>query len=124
MPRRGDVMLGAGGRFLRPVSEADALTAIIQHITHGDYREAIEVAKDLRRQVQAGYHANPRSNPPFIIQGVIGKDVHDIRYQHQKDGKFYKHEFGGSVEVLAVVRNGWKELLLVHKNHLPLWDEF
>jgi hypothetical protein len=122
MPRRGEEMLGPGGKIVRPVSESDALTAIIQHVTHGDYKDAIDTAKLLRKQVEEGYHANPYS--PFSVIGVLGQDVHDIRYQHAEDGKFYKHDFNGEVEVLAVVRHGKRELLLRHKRGLPLWDDF
>jgi hypothetical protein len=127
--RRGDEMLGAGGEFLRPVSEHDALTAAIQYVTHGDYRDAIDVLKALRRQVAKGFHANP---PPFegkrfnagIAVGKIGDDVHEVRYRHTKDGRDYKHEFNGDAEVYAIQRGNRRDLLITHRDGSPLWDEF
>lgn len=125
--RRGEPMLGPGGRFVRPVSESDAITAAIQHITHGDYRDALDVLKHLRSQVSAGYHRNPSSSrtyTPFRIVGTIAEDVYDIRYRHHKNGKDYEHEFNGAVNILAIVRHGKKEMLIASAKGLPLWDEF
>lgn len=128
MPREfRDVMVGAGGRIVRPQSEGAALTAAIQHIVHGDYREALDVLKRLREQVQAGYHRNPSTSrlyQPFRIVGPIAEDVYDIRYRHHKNGKDYEHEFNGSASILAVMRHGKKEMLITSDEGLPLWDEF
>lgn len=109
------------------VSEHDVLTAIIQHITNGDLREAIECAKDLRRQVDRGIHTNPSSSrlyEPFKIVGAIAEDVEAIQYQHAKNGKLYEHEFNGDVNILAIMRHGKKEMLIVSTRGLPLWDSF
>lgn len=109
------------------VSEHDVLTAAIHHITNGDYREAIACLKDLRRQVERGIHINPSSSrlyEPFRIVGAIAEDVEAIQYQHAKNGKLYEHEFDGDVNILAVMRYGKKELLIVSTRGLPLWDKF
>jgi hypothetical protein len=117
-----DVMVGAGGEFVYPVSEGDALTAAIAHVTHGDYRAAVDVMKALRAQVRGGYHHNPYK--PFKIVNVLGRSVHSIAYEHAKDGKLYKHDFGNNAEVLAIERHGKRELLITSPDGLPLWDEF
>lgn len=120
----GDVMLGPGGEFRHPVSESDALTAAIQHITHGDYRDALNVLKALRSQVRHGYHRNPGGvYAPFRVAGVISHDVHSIAYTHAKDGKAYKHDFNrDTASALAVERHGKREILIA--GEVPLWDEF
>lgn len=122
MPRQyGDVMLGPGGRFVHPVSESEAITAAIAHVTHGDYRGAIDVLKALRSQVSRGYHKNPYK--PFRVVDVIGEDVHSIAYRHAKDGKLYQHDFKrGSAQAIAVERHGNREILIA--GDVPLWDEF
>lgn len=130
MPHRQEhAMIGAGGEIRIPQSEHDALTAAIQHITHGDHREAIIVLKKLREQVGRGYHRNA---PPFegskfaagIAVGKIGDDVHSIRYRHSKDKKHYQHDFNGDAEVYAIVRGNKRDLLITHRDGSPLWDEF
>jgi hypothetical protein len=129
MPHREHAMLGPGGEVVIPISEHDALTAAIQHITHGDLREAIDVLKRLRRQAGRGYHRNgaPFEGASFAAGKAIGKigdDVHSIRYRHAKDHKHYQHDFNGDVIVYAVERNGKRDLLLTHREGSPLWDEF
>ena len=117
----GDVMLGPGGRFLHPVSESDAISAAIAHVTHGDYRQALDVLKALKAQVRGGYHRNPYK--PFRIVDVIGEDVHSIAYRHAKDGKPYKHDFKrGSAQAIAIERHGKRDILIT--GDVPLWDEF
>lgn len=114
-----DVMLGAGGEFVHPVSEGNALTAAIAHITHGEPRAALDILKALRTQVRGGYH----HNPPFRIVGVIGSDVHSVAYKHAKDGKLYRHDFKrGSAQAIAVERHGKRDILIT--GDVPLWDEF
>lgn len=121
----GDVMLGPGGSFVHPVSESEALTGIIAHITHGDYRTAMDIAKALREQVGEGYHKNPGVYEPFKIVGKMGDDVHSVAYRHVRDRKLYKHDFQrGSAEVLAVIRHGKHDLLITSPDGKPLWDEF
>jgi len=122
------VMLGPGGRFLHPVSESDAISAAIAHVTHGDYRQALDVLKALKAQVRGGYHRNPSSSrlyEPFKIMGVLAKDVHQIKYQHGQNRDFFQHKFDrGSAEILAVVRHGKHEMLITSPQGVKLWDEF
>jgi thioredoxin reductase len=119
--RRGDVMIGPGGKAVRPLSESDALTKAIRLIHDGDTLSAVELLNRLRRQVSGGYHQNPYT--PFRVVGVIGKDVHSVAYRHAKDNKLYKHDFQrDNAQVLAVERHGKKELLIT--GDVPLWDEF
>jgi hypothetical protein len=84
--------------------------------------------KALLRQVERGYHRNPKEYGSRVsagrIVGQIGDDVHEIRYRHVDDGEFYKHEFNGEAEVFAVERNGKRELLIAHRRGLPLWEDF
>lgn len=134
MPQRGDVMLGPGGQLVKPKSESaeiDRAWERLENMRFNDLSvhnrkmvaEAMAILKSLRIQVSEGYHRNPYT--PFRIVGVIGRNVHFIAYEHDKDGKMYKHEFkGGNAEVLAVERHGKRELLITSPNGSPLWDEF
>ena len=142
MPERHEgVMLGEGGRMITPQSESVVLRRVIRKLSNvadalgqreGTYdmqlqrRYLAQVMDDLsalEEQVREGYHRNPYT--PFRIVGVIGRNVHFIAYEHDKDGKMYKHEFkGGNAEVLAVERHGKRELLITSPNGSPLWDEF
>jgi hypothetical protein len=91
-------------------------------------RELSRLEKILQRlhsQSSEGYHRNPGVYTPFRVVGVIGRDVHFIAYQHDKDKKNYKHDFkGGNAEVLAVERHGKRELLITSPTGANLWDEF
>lgn len=131
-----DLMIGPGGRGKIPKSESQELLHVIglldavESVSGTDqYRiqRAMEKLRDLARQVQAGYHRNPsesRLHVPFRIVDVLGRAVHEIAYKH-KNGKLYKHDFDGSdAQVLAVIRNGKRELLISSTDGSPLWDEF
>jgi hypothetical protein len=82
------------------------------------------IVSRLKKQVESGYHVNPAPFRAGMVVGKIGDDVHAIRYRHAKNGHFYQHQFNGDAEVWAVQRNGKNEILLTHRNGLPLWDEF
>lgn len=144
-------MLGRGGALVHPKSESQALLKAwrllegINLTDRGDAEERLRQAKgclaDLYEQVRAGYHANPTlviHNPPIGRARVTGRgefdggrivaklsdDVHEIRYTHQDDGEFYRHEFNGEVEMFCVLRAGRRDVHLSHRDGKPLWDTF
>lgn len=129
------MMLGSGGKLVEPKSESkqlrriyslieDVLTDELSLSAKRNLLVACKLVKELEEQVSEGYHKNPDRFRAGNVVGKIGKDVHDIRYKHAKDSKNYEHEFGKGVEVYAVERNGKRDLLLTHKEGLPLWDDF
>lgn len=122
-PLSRHVMLGAGGVLRVPESESIQLERAIELIEQGKATRAVTLLRTLQDQAASGYHRNVSFQAGKVI-GKIGTDVHDIRYTHATEGKNYKHDFGGDVEVYAVERNGKRDLLLHHVNGLPLWDEF
>lgn len=133
-----DLMIGPGGRGRIPKSETaqiDRAWDRLENMRFNDLSEhnrkmvaeAMAILKALHIQVSQGYHRNPsesRLHVPFRIVDVLGKAVHEIAYKH-KNGKLYKHDFDGSdAQVLAVIRNGKRELLISSVDGSPLWDEF
>lgn len=136
--RRGETMLGPGGKLRRPRSEGsvlerniELLEVVLREEHDSDLsgkrsiaiRNIIRDLTQLHAQVSAGYHHNPYT--PFRVIGVIGEDVHSVAYKHAKDGKLYKHDFrSGSAQVIAVERHGKKDLLITGIDGVPLWDEF
>jgi len=135
-------MIGHRGKLVEPLSESDELHKIevdirkaitslkgqaVNNSTFLILREMEAKVQRLYRQVSAGYHRNPASKGLFdagVVVGQIGRDVHDIRYTHSKDGKDYQHEFGGDAEVWAIERNGKRELLISDSKGRPMWDKF
>lgn len=136
MSRREHEMVGPGGVVLVPESESETLRYIgnllatvagapsDQRVLRR-IRDAVDALHD---QVKEGYHRNPSSSrlyEPFKINGVIAKDVHQIKYQHAQNKDFFQHKFErGSAEILAVTRHGKRELLITSPDGVPLWDEF
>lgn len=53
------------------------------------------------------------------VVGVIGDNVHQIRYQHAEDGENYYHDFEKGVKLIAL-DNG--DVLLTSDK--PLWEDF
>ena len=141
--------LGARGRLVEPRSESGALSAALAMLVEIRDDVMADVANDaaaldlrsrvtaviqnlqaLKAQVGAGYHRNPplaegHQFAAGTVVGVIGESVHEIRYTHADNGKDYKHEFeSGSVEVWAVERGKFRDLLLHSDDGLPLWQDF
>lgn len=138
-----DVYLGPGGRTVKPRSEGMVLSNAVAQLkgsmTRGGASQAKIVAKviaeleDLQEQVENGYHKNPFliiHNPPkgltgkIRVLGPMSEEVHEIRYRHVDDGEPYKHPFNKGVRMLAVEREGRKELFMTHERGLPLWEDF
>jgi hypothetical protein len=139
MPRANvgpDFMIGPGGVGKTPKSEAAELTRALDlceelrnRLQDDNMMQAqsvlsrIEIILNrLRSQSAGGYHRNPGG---FEIVGVMSTDVHSVAYRHAKDGKNYKHDFDrGTAHLIAVTRNGKKDLILTSMQGVPLWDEF
>jgi hypothetical protein len=122
-----DLMVGPGGHIRVPRSESATLDGAIQLITNGQYREAIDLLRRLKNQVKEGYHRNPsesRVYSPLKIVGVFGTEVHEILYRH-KNGGNYEHKFkGDNAQLIAIERQGKRDLLITSERGVPLWDEF
>ena len=105
-------------------------------------RSVIHRLTELKDQVAAGYHRNPMlalaMNPPVKAPhsmgtmgrfeagkavGLMSKDVHEIRYTHAKDGKPYRHPFETPTEMWAIVRAGHHDILITHRDGLPVWED-
>jgi hypothetical protein len=136
--RRNPIMLGPGGKMLVPESEGAVIMSVIRDIeqvlAHASMKEgprhvldrALDKLKALGYQVSHGYHRNP-PRPQFEAGGAVRKlsdDVHELRYTHIDDGDNYKHEFGGEVEMWAVLAGSDRRILLIHKRGEPLWEDF
>ena len=119
-------MLGAGGKIVEPLSEHVEIDRAIRAIEGEEFDKAVSILSRLYNQVRQGYHRNPRRErfDAGRVVGQIAEDVHDIRYTHARNGEDFEHIFNGEVEVFAVLRNGKRELLISHREGLPLWDEF
>lgn len=132
-------MIGAGGVMRVPRSESaelDRVMALLKPLLgeHTDedanetLGEALEILERLRKQVSGGYHRNPAGSVlrgPIEIAGILSHDLRSVAYRHAKDSKLYKHDFErNSAEVLALIRNGKRDLLLSSPDGIPLWDEF
>lgn len=117
LPESESLALGSVIRKLLRVSRVARNAAVDREI-----QSAVADLQQLQERALHGYHRNPPSG--IRIVGKIGDDVHAVRYRHAKDGHFYQHQFNGEAEVLAVERNGHRELLLRHIRGLPLWDVF
>jgi hypothetical protein len=71
------------------------------------YNAVIELVEKLRRQALSGVHENPTlavlGNPPAKVVGTLSRRLYELRYQHAKDGKDYRHPFGpgATVNLLA-----------------------
>lgn len=132
-------MLGPGGKLVEPRSESAVLGFVLGLLVEArSYRsdprmllhhvdDAIAELRKLQQQVGAGYHRNP---PPGKFQageavGMLGRDVHEVRYTHADNGEAYKHKFeSGTVEVWAIRRGQSRDLLLTSRDGLPLWRDF
>jgi hypothetical protein len=140
MSRHGDFMIGPGGVGKVPKSEARELSRALElleslrvEIQRDNMMQAQSllsraeiILNRLCRQVESGYHRNPSVSrtEPFRVIDVLGQAVHTVAYKH-KNGKLYEHDFDGSdAQVLAVIRNGKRELLITSTDGSPLWDEF
>ncbi len=134
----GDLMLGSGGRLVRPASESKELMGVIRKLeqvlaharltedTHHSLDDAITTLKRLGWQASHGFHRNP-PRPKFSAGNAVEKmsgDVHELRYVHADDGEPYRHEFNGDVEMWAIQRGDSRDILLTHKRGLPLWEDF
>jgi hypothetical protein len=104
-------------------------------------RELMATAVEMLGQLKAGYHENPSlviyGNPrgrlkvgasivgsTIRVEHQLAKDLHELRYQHAKNGDDFKHAFEGGVQVWAIERNGQREFLITHPDGLPVWDLF
>lgn len=124
-----EAMLGAGGRIRVPLSESGELDKALRFLREGDMEALRAVLVRLRSQVAQGYHRNPaplRIGARFqtgTAVGILG-EVEEVKYQHQKDKKFYKHDFSGSGIIYAVQREEHRDLLITHVSGEPLWQDF
>lgn len=85
-----------------------------------------------RRNPPLTVFSNPPMRVPFGIgkkqrdefqfTGIIGGDVHLIRYTHHKDEKFYEHEFETEVVAYAVKVHGRRAVLLMGEQ--DIWDDY
>lgn len=80
-----------------------------------------------RRNPPIAIFANPR---PASLKGkvdrraLMGRQVFAIEYQHQEDGKDYRHDFEGGPVVMWALPNG--DILLTRKRPEdgPVWEDF
>lgn len=76
-----------------------------------------------RKAAAHGRHTrrHTRMNPSGTrLQHLMSNRVYVVEYQHNEDGKNYKHEFGGGVRMYAL-SNG--DILLTHSTK-KLWGAF
>jgi hypothetical protein len=123
-----------------------------QHFTgslvHQELGRVRDLLVRLYDQVESGVHTNPGElvifgNPPIMsaralaglsgqvmsgvrLVGLIGVEVHDIRYRHADDGKPYKHKFEDRHTGLwAATAPRWGRILMIfNSNSVPLWQDF
>lgn len=126
-----------------------------EHLYSGHERAAksafeniIAVVEHLERQVAAGVHTNPHRNPGELVMfgnppmragsravhhiemsvqlvGIIGDQVHQLKYRHASDGEPYVHDFEHNDTALWAGITEHKQKMLVITNHdAPLWQDF
>lgn len=97
-----------------------------------------EAALDIRAHGRRG--RNPPlillSNPPMRYGGsrgghgplkfldLISDECHAILYRHIEDGKPYRHDFERPTQLVAVERNGKKDVLITSEDGAPIWQDF
>jgi hypothetical protein len=76
------------------------------------------------------------SNPPMPYKGsrsghgnlkfldLISEECHAILYRHIEDGKPYRHDFERPTQLVAVERNGKKDVLITSEDNAPIWQDF
>ncbi len=81
-----------------------------------------QVLRMLYEQASQGVHENPTlavlGNPPAKVVGTLSRRLYELRYQHAKDGKDYRHPFGPGASVLCLADGS----VLIRAKH-RLWED-
>ncbi len=144
-------MVGPGGTMRVPASEGAVLMRVIRQLegvlergtvdpgSRGVIRQAIDRLAQLGYQVSRGYHRNPVGvSRRLFVRGergervaLIGDAVDAIYYRHATDQQSYVHEFERPEQVRLWARElpafsgeTWRDLVIAHVRHEPLWDDF
>jgi hypothetical protein len=72
-----------------------------------------------RRRATAPRPTTRRAASPPRLERLIGRQVEEVRYQHQTDGRYYKHGFGPGVRMYGL-SNG--QILISHPSK-HLWED-
>jgi len=126
----------------------EQLTLAIQAVGNGKLPYGLLMdAKSYLNELQAKVHSqgvhrrrNPPlillSNPPMRYKGsrsghgslkfldLISDEAHAILYRHIEDGKPYRHDFERPTQLVAIERNGKKDVLITSEDDSPIWQDF
>lgn len=107
-----------------------------------EIRTIIRQVKNVLEQTHDGLHTNPGlvmyGNPPIRavglgdkvnisiqLKGLIGTNVHQLKYEHVDDRKAYVHDFEEQGTQLWAARyKGSAVLFLLSVDGFPLWQDF
>ena len=112
-------------------------------VVHSELVDALAYLYELQAKMEAQGTRRKRnpplillSNPPMRYKGsqsghgslkfldLISDECHAILYRHAEDGKPYRHDFERPTQLVAVERNGKKDVLITSEDGAPIWQDF
>lgn len=110
----------------RAVAGAAYWRAAVRKYTISMIGEAAGAKGQRKQERKERRRRKATKNPVLAIMGnpalrVFSEDVHAILYTHADDGKSYRHDFRGGVN-MAALSDG--SVLIYHPAGLPVWREF
>lgn len=128
-------MVGDRGEVVEPRSESAELLRVYRLLEGGNVERAKQLVMRLYEQVRQGYHRNPSlvifGNPPgktlrgpIEVCGPMSREAHAILYRHVEDNKAYRHDFENPTTLLAIERDGKREVLITSPDGEPIWQDF
>ena len=70
------------------------------------------------------YRGSQSGHGPLKFLDLISDECHAILYRHIEDGKPYRHDFERPTQLVAVERNGKKDVLITSEDGAPIWQDF
>jgi len=70
------------------------------------------------------YKGSRGGHGPLKFLDLISDEAHAILYRHAEDGKPYRHDFERPTHLVAVERNGKKDVLITSADNAPIWQDF
>lgn len=113
------------------------------HVVHHHLVDALAYLYELQAKME-GIASPRKKNPPLILLSnppmryggsrgghgplkfldLISDECHAILYRHIEDGKPYRHDFERPTQLVAVERNGKKDVLITSEDGAPIWQDF
>jgi hypothetical protein len=89
----------------------------------GAIEEVVRILSRIEFQVKTGYHVNPGHCRVELVR-KMSPAAHAVLYEHEDDGKPYRHDFGDGVELWAGRDDRGRHVALIrHRHGRPVWED-